>query len=70
VEEGLGAGFWFKVIGAIIACGIGAMLLFLLINGAWYRWGGLGTLVIFFGIILTWAYFHDRKQVKAYSDQA
>jgi hypothetical protein len=66
VDEGLGAGFWFKIIGLVIACGIGAALLFLLVNAAWYRWGGFGAMMFFFALLLGYAYIHDRREVKSY----
>jgi hypothetical protein len=68
VDEGLGAGFWFKLIGIVLACGVGAILLFLLVDAAWYRWGALGALVFFSGIMLVYAYVYDRRHAKAYAD--
>jgi hypothetical protein len=52
----------------VFAFGIGAMLLFLLVDAAWYRWGGLGALLFFSGILLVYAYFYDRRHAKAYTD--
>jgi hypothetical protein len=68
VTEGLGAGFWLKLVGVVFACGIGAMLLFLLVDAAWYRWGALGALLFFSGLMLAYAYFYDRRHAKAYAD--
>jgi hypothetical protein len=68
VDEGLGAGFWFKLIGIVLACGVGAILLFLLVDAAWYRWGALGALVFFSSIMLVYAYVYDRRHAKAYAD--
>ena len=68
MDEGLGAGFWFKLVGIVLACGIGAMLLFLLVNAAWVRWGGLGALLFFSGIALVYGYVYDRRHAKAYPD--
>ena len=46
-DEGLGAKFWFKLIGIVILGGIAAMILFLLVDAAWYRWGGIGAIIFF-----------------------
>jgi hypothetical protein len=67
-DDELGAGFWFKIFGLILVFGLGAMALFLLVDRAWYRWGGLGTLLFFFGIVLVMAYISDKRQVKKYAD--
>jgi len=68
VDEGLGAGFWLKLVGVVIAGGIGAMLLFLLVDAAWYRWGALGALLFFCGLALAYGYVYDRRHAKTYAD--
>jgi hypothetical protein len=70
VDEGLGAGFWLKMFGLILLGGIGALLLFLLIDAAWYRWGALGALLFFFVVIGGIAYIHDRRVQRQYEDLA
>ena len=62
MEEGLGAGFWLKMFGLILLGGIAALVLFLLIDAAWYRWGALGALLFFFLVIGGISYIHDRRQ--------
>jgi hypothetical protein len=68
VDEGLGAGFWLKMFGLILLGGIGALLLFLLIDAAWYRWGALGALLFFFVVIGLISYIHDRRAQKQYEE--
>ena len=68
MEEGLGAGFWLKLVGLAVAVAIGAMLIFLLLDAAWYRWGALGALLFFSGLLLVYGYIYDRRQAKAYAD--
>ena len=70
MDEGLGAGFWLKMFGLILLGGIGALLLFLLIDAAWYRWGALGALLFFFVLIGGISYIHDRRQQKQYEELA
>lgn len=70
MDEGLGAGFWLKMFGLILLGGIGALLLFLLIDAAWYRWGALGALLFFFVVIGLISYIHDRRAQKQYEELA
>jgi len=68
VNDELGASFWFKIMGLVLACGVGAALLFLFVGAAWARWGGLGALLFFFLVACLYGYFYDRRQVKKYQD--
>jgi hypothetical protein len=68
VEEGLGAGFWLKLVGLAVGVAIGAMLIFLLLDAAWYRWGALGALLFFSGLLLVYGYIYDRRHAKEYAD--
>ena len=70
MEEGLGAGFWFKMIGLIILGGIGAMAIFLLINRSFYRWGAIGTLIFCFVVLGVISYIFDRRSQKRYEAEA
>jgi hypothetical protein len=65
-DEGLGAGFWFKLMGIVLAGGIAALLLFLLVDAAWYRWGGLGAIIFFCALVLLWGWIYDRRHAKEY----
>jgi hypothetical protein len=65
-DGSLGWGFWGKVAGIVVACGVGAAIIFLLLGGAWARWGALGG-VIFFGLVLLgFAWVYDRRHTRAY----
>jgi hypothetical protein len=68
VNDELGGRFWLKIMGLVLAFGVGAALLFLFVGAAWARWGGLGALLFFFLIACLYGYFYDRKQVKKYQD--
>ena len=69
MEEGLGAGFWFKIIGLIVLGGIGAMAAFILIDAAFYKWGAIGTLIFAFIVLGVVAYIFDRREVKRYESE-
>jgi hypothetical protein len=68
VTDELGAGFWFKIMGLVLAVGVGAALLFLFVGAAWARWGGLGALLFFFVVALAYGYIYDRRHAKQYED--
>jgi hypothetical protein len=65
-DEGLGAGFWFKLGGIVLAGGIAAILLFLLVSSAWYRWGALGAIIFFSALVLLWGWIYDKRHEKEY----
>ena len=65
-DEGLGGKFWFKLIGIVILGGIGAMILFLLVTSAWYRWGGIGAIIFFSLLVLIWGWIYDKRHEKEY----
>jgi hypothetical protein len=68
MTDELGASFWFKIMGLVVACGVGAALLFLFVGAAWARWGGLGALLFFFIVALAYGYIYDRRQAKKYEE--
>jgi hypothetical protein len=67
VDE-LGAGFWLKAIGVIIAFGVAGMIFFAIIGMAWYAWGFLGAFLFVIGVLAVVAWFVDRSQTKRYDD--
>jgi hypothetical protein len=68
VTDELGAGFWFKIMGLVLAVGVGAALLFLFVGAAWARWGGLGALLFFFAVACAYGYIYDRRHAKKYEE--
>ena len=67
-DDGLGAGFWLKMIGVIFAIGIGGLILFVFIGAAWYAWGLLGMFVFVVGVLALVAWIYDRQRSKRYED--
>jgi Flp pilus assembly protein TadB len=64
-EQGnLGSRFWLPIFGLIVAGGIGAFLLFLLVDGLWYRYGALGALFFLMGGLLLFGWLYDRRQTR------
>jgi uncharacterized membrane protein HdeD (DUF308 family) len=68
MDEGLGGKFWFGVIGVILACAVGAVLIFVLVSGALFRWGLIGVFVVFGGLLLLWSWYYDRKKKKEWGE--
>lgn len=68
MNDELGAGFWLKLMGLILVCGVGALLLFLLVDAAWYRWGAIGALVFFFLMAIAYGAIFDRRAAKKYEE--
>jgi hypothetical protein len=68
VEDGLGAKFWFGMVGVILAIGVGSILLFLLVSAAWYRWGFIGGLLFFGVLLLLFGWIYDRTHRPRYDD--
>ena len=67
MDEGLGARFWFKLIALVVVGGIAAVLLFVLVSGAWYRWGAIGAIIFFSAVMLLWGWIYDRRHAKEYA---
>ena len=55
---------WLAFIGAIIGLGIAALILFLVLDAAWLRWGFVGTFIFVSAVLLVIAWFYDRRQAK------
>jgi len=65
-DEKLGAKFWLMIIGGALACAIAAVIVFLLISGAWYRWGFFGTFLLLSAILLGFGWWYDRREKQRY----
>ena len=69
MDDGLGSKFWLGMVGVILACGIGAVLVFTLLTGAWVRWGGIGALIFLAVVFMSIAAVLDRKKRKEWEDE-
>ena len=57
-----------KMIGVIVAIGIAVFALWLLVDMAWYLWGGLAALIFAFLLVFLLAYVWDRRKIKESED--
>ena len=62
----LGGKFWLGLVGVALAIGVGALILFVLVDVVWYVWGGVATLLILILIVGLIGYFYDRRQQREY----
>jgi membrane associated rhomboid family serine protease len=63
-----GAWFVLRLIGIIVGIAIGTMLLWLLVDRAMYRWGGIGALIFGFLLVYLLFYLADRRKIKQSED--
>lgn len=68
MDDSLGWKFWLWCLGVALAIGLGGMILFLIIGGAWYAWGAFGTLLVLSAILLAFGWIYDRRQQRKYED--
>jgi uncharacterized membrane protein YfcA len=62
----LGGKFWLMFIGGAIACAIAGLLVFLLIETAWARWGFFGMFLFLSAIFLAVGWIVDRRNKRRY----
>jgi uncharacterized membrane protein YfcA len=60
--------FVLRLIGIIVGIAIGVMLLWLLVDRAMYRWGGIGALIFGFLLVYLLFYLADRRKIKQSED--
>lgn len=65
----VGARFWFRLAGVLIACGIAAFVIIALFMRVWIAAGVLGLFVVFGGALLLFAWRYDKRQEARYSDE-
>jgi len=65
----MGAKFWIGLMAAVVGLGIAALLVFLLIDAAWYRWGFFGGFLALAVVLLVIAWFVDRRTAKRYAEE-
>ena len=53
-----------KLTGIIVAAAIGVLAIWLLVDRAVYRWGGLGGLIFGFLLVIFLFYLADRRKIK------
>ncbi len=58
----LGGKFWLAFVGGAIACAIGGVILFLVLEEAALRWGFLGMFLFLTAALLAFGWIFDRRE--------
>ena len=58
----LGGKFWLTFIAGAIGVAIAGFVFFLVLEGAWMRWGFLGGCLFFAGILLLFGWLFDKRE--------
>ena len=69
MEDGLGKGFWLKLIGGVLLLGIALFVGFAIFDKLLWGLGMLGTLVVLVAILVVVAWLYDRHQQTSYRDE-
>jgi membrane protein implicated in regulation of membrane protease activity len=56
------------MIGVIVAIGIAVFALWMLVDMAWYLWGGMAALIFAFLLVFLLVYVMDRRKIKESED--
>ena len=68
MEDVGGWRFGLGVVASVVAIGIGLLLVFAVFNRAAMAWGLFGAFAVFVLILLGFAWFYDKRQVRDYPD--
>jgi hypothetical protein len=60
-DDGLGAGFFLKLAGVVVAGGIAVMIVCLIFWRAVYAWGFLGAFLALGAVLCLFAWLYDRR---------
>lgn len=63
----LGAKFWVALFAIAFACGLGALLVFVLFGFIWAAWGLVGALVVFVALAVGASWVADRRARRRWS---
>lgn len=69
MEDGLGKGFWVKLIGGVILVGIAVFVGFVIFDKLLWGLGMLGTLLVLVIILVVVAWLYDRHQQTSYRNE-
>ena len=64
-DEGLGAGFFVKIAGVVVALGILVMIAFLIFSRAVYAWGFFGAFLALGAVLCLFGWLYDRRNARA-----
>jgi len=62
VRVQFGRDFWLKLIGGVLVCAIGTVVIFVVLGSVWYAWGFLGVLIVCTVVFGAMGYVHDKRE--------
>lgn len=65
--EGLGAKFWVALLAIAVACGLGAVLVFVLFGFVWAAWGLVGAVIVFVALAAGASWLTERRARRRWS---
>jgi hypothetical protein len=68
-DDGLGWRFGCGFLAAMLAIGLGLLLCFVILSGAFYRWGALGVFVASGAVLLLAGWIVDRRRARKYDEE-
>lgn len=63
-DDGLGAGFFFKIAGLCVALGVVSVIALMIFWRAAYAWGFFGAFIVLGGVLLLFAWIYDRRNAR------
>jgi hypothetical protein len=63
-DNGLGAGFFFKIAGLVIAVGVAALIVFAIFWRAAYAFGFFGGFIIIGSVLVLLGWIYDRRNAR------
>jgi len=66
---GLGGKFWFGMVGVILACTVGAVVIFFIVSSALFRWGLIGMFIFFSIVLLIFGAIFDRRHKREWEEE-
>jgi Flp pilus assembly protein TadB len=64
---GLGVKFWVALLAIAVACGLGAVLVFVLFGFVWAAWGLVGAVIVFVALAAGASWVTDRRARRRWS---
>jgi hypothetical protein len=64
-DDGLGAGFFFKIAAVCLACAIGAIILLRIFWRAIYAWGFFGGFIAIGILLIVFGWIYDRRNPRS-----
>ena len=69
MDDGLGARFWLKTAGLIVASVVAIVVGWLVFSGLFMRFGFIAAMLVVFAVLGVFAHRYDTKKQRQYADE-